>query len=440
MADLPDPAEPADPAVPAPAAPVGAVRAASGRTPGLTRRGLLGALGIGVGGAAVGAAAGYAAGSEPPAPDAAPAQPEPGTVPEAGRAVVAFHGTHQAGIDTPLQAFATFLALDLRPGVDRGALVRLMRLLTDDAARLTAGRPALADPTPELAGVPARLTITAGVGMGLLEAAGRASLAPAWLAQGLPAFGVDQLEQRWSGGDLVLQVAADDPITVSHAVRVLLTDADPFATVRWVQAGFHRPVGTAPVGMTGRNLFGQVDGTENPQPGTDDFAQVVWADAPAWLAGGSALVLRRIAMDLRVWGGLDVPTKEASIGRRLADGAPLTGGTERSAADFAALDANGFPVIPATAHIRLAHATAPSERMLRRPYNYDDGLRADGTADAGLLFAAFMADPLVQFVPVQRRLDEADVLNVWTTPIGSTVAAVLPGVAPGEVLGQALLG
>jgi dye decolorizing peroxidase len=408
------------------------------RAGGVTRRGLLGALGLGVGGVAVGAAAGYAVASEPEAPP----PPEPGSVPAPGSTVEPYHGAHQAGIATPLQAFATFVALDLRRDVDREALVRLMRLLTDDIERLTSGRPALADPTPELAGVPARLTVTVGVGMGLLEAADRADLAPAWLAEGLPAFSVDRLERRWSGGDLVLQVAAEDPVTVSHAVRVLLTDADPFATVRWVQAGFHRPVGSAPVGVTGRNLFGQVDGTENPQPGTDDFERVVWIGegAPDWLVGGSAMLLRRIAMDLRVWGGLDEVTKEASIGRRLSDGAPLTGGTERSAADFAAVDDNGFPVIPETAHIRLAHATQPSERIFRRPYNYDDGVLADGDADAGLLFAAFMADPLVQFVPVQQRLAEADVLNLWTTPIGSVLVAVLPGVAPGETLGAALLG
>jgi dye decolorizing peroxidase len=408
------------------------------RPGGVTRRGLLGALGLGVGGVAVGAAAGYAVGSES---EATPPAPEPGSVPAPGSTVEPFHGAHQAGIASPLQAFATFVALDLRREVDRAALVRLMRLLTDDIARLSAGQPALADPTPELAGVPARLTVTVAVGMGLLRAAGREAAAPAWLAEGLPAFPVDRLEERWSGGDLVLQVAAEDPVTVSHTLRVLLTDAAPFATVRWVQAGFHRPVGTAPVGVTGRNLFGQVDGTENPQPGTDDFDRVVWIaeDAPDWLLGGSALLLRRIAMDLRVWGGLDLATKEASIGRRLSDGAPLTGGTERSAPDFEAVDANGFPVIPATAHMRLARATLPGERMLRRPYNYDDGLLPDGSPDAGLLFAAFMADPLVQFVPVQRRLAEADVLNLWTTPIGSVLAAVLPGVAPGESLGAALL-
>ena len=126
-----------------------------------------------------------------------------------------------------------------------------MRLLTDDVERLSEGRPALADPQPELAGVPARLTVTVGYGMGLLEAAGLADQAPAWLAAGLPAFSIDKLQDRWTGGDLLLQVAAEDPVTVSHAVRVLLNDSGPFATVRWVQSGFHRPANTAPTGITG---------------------------------------------------------------------------------------------------------------------------------------------------------------------------------------------
>jgi dye decolorizing peroxidase len=182
----------------------------------------------------------------------------------------------------------------------------------------------------------------------------------------------------------------------------------------------------------------------NPTPGTEDFADVVWvapgAATPAWLVEGAGMVIRRIAMDLRVWGGVDSRSKEQSIGRRLSDGAPLTGGTEFTAPDYEAVDENGFLVIPPTSHMRLAHATAPSERILRRPYNYDDGIASDGSADAGLVFVAFMADPDAQFVPLQERLAKSDVLNIWTTPIGSALFAVPGGVKPGEYIGQALLG
>jgi dye decolorizing peroxidase len=409
--------------------------------PGLTRRGLLGGLVAGVGGLAVGAAAGHAAASDS---DPAPASSDADGASDAmGAQTVPFRGAHQAGIETSLQSSATFIALDLRDDVDRSALVRMMGLLTDDIERLAAGRPALADPTPELAAVPARLTVTVGFGLGLLAAAGLSDQAPDWLVAGLPEFSIDQLQDTWTGGDLLLQVAAEDPVTVSHALRVLLTDADPFATVRWVQSGFHRPAHTAPQGITGRNLMGQVDGTVNPEPGTADFASVVWVSegsSPAWLVGGSSVVVRRIAMDLRTWGGMDVAAKEEAIGRHLSDGAPLTGGTEFTAPDYEAVDENGFLVIPPTAHMRLAHATTATERILRRPYNYDQGTAADGSPDAGLVFVAYQADPAAQFVPIQQRLADSDVLNVWTTPIGSALFAVPPGVGEGEYLGQSLLG
>ncbi len=401
----------------------------------VSRRAILGGFTLGgVGAALAGAAPSGAAPGVRGGGSATPAESE-----SLGQVVIPFRGAHQAGIETPLQANATFVALDLVDGVDREALQRCMLLLTDDIDRLTRGVPALADPQPELASVPARLTVTVGFGPGLLAAAGRSDQAPAWLDEGLPAFGIDKLEKRWSDGDLLLVVAAEDPMTVSHALRVLLNDASPFATLRWSQAGFHRPANTSP-GGTGRNLMGQVDGTVNPTPGTADFADVVWIDTgPPWLVGGSAMLLRRIAMDLRTWGGMDQPAKEQAIGRTLADGGPLTGGGEFDAPDYEAVDANGFLVIPPTAHMRLAHAQVPAERIARRPYNYDVGFTKDGDPDTGLLFAAYMIDPLAQFVPIQERLAEADVLNVWTTPIGSALFAIPRGVAPGEYLGQALL-
>ena len=67
-----------------------------------------------------------------------------------------------------------------------------------------------------MAPVPARLTVTVGFGLGLLEAAGLTHQAPRWLAEGLPDFRVDRLQDRWSDGDLLLQFAADDPVTVTH--------------------------------------------------------------------------------------------------------------------------------------------------------------------------------------------------------------------------------
>lgn len=75
--------------------------------------------------------------------------------------------------------------------------------------------------------------------------------------------------------------------------------------------------------MTGRNLMGQIDGTNNPKPQQPDFATRVFcgAEAPGWLAGGSYVVQRRIRMLLDNWENLPEDRQERVIGRRKADGA-----------------------------------------------------------------------------------------------------------------------
>ncbi|MGX7730325.1 Dyp-type peroxidase [Rhodococcus sp. 2H158] len=389
----------------------------------LSRRRLLGGgaavLGVaGIGAAGIGTGLGYAATREPE--------------PTGGR-TVAFHGVHQAGIDTEPQAFAAFVALDLRPGLDRRALVGIMKVWAEDGRRLTEGSPALGDTEPELAHDPARLTVTVGFGPAVFDAAGLAAQRPEWLRP-LPAFSIDRLEERWSGGDLLVQVCADDPVTVSHATRTLAKSVRSLATVRWVQRGFRNAAGTKPAGTTMRNLMGQVDGTVNPAAGSTDFDRQVWnPGTPAWLAGGTSVVVRRIRMELDTWDELDRPARELAVGRDLASGAPLTGNREHDDPDFAATDVHGIPVIPPESHLARARPRNANERFLRRGYNYDD---PDG---AGLLFASYQADVDAQFVPVQQRLAEHDALNPWITPIGSAVFAVPPGFGPGGYPGDTLL-
>lgn len=360
-----------------------------------------------------------------------------GSEPLNGTEVVPFHGVHQAGIDTDAQAHVRLLGLDLRPEIDRDGLRRLMRILSDDAARLTQGTAALADSEPELAENPARLTITFGFGPEFVARAGGA--APRWLHP-LPPFGIDQLQPEYSDGDLLVQVASDDPMTVAHATRMLLKDARSFTTVRWSQAGFREAYGTVAPGTTMRNLFGQIDGTSNPRPGTAEFDRVVWGAQAGWMAGGTSMVLRRIAMNLDTWDELDRPGREESVGRRLSTGAPLTGQVEHDEPDFTATTPIGFPVIPEYSHLRRARSENPEERIFRRAYNYDEAPAGTPVSDAGLLFIAFQADVDRQFTPIQRRLDELDLLNIWTVPIGSAVFAIPPGCAPGGYIGETLLG
>ncbi|MFN8097143.1 MAG: Dyp-type peroxidase [Dermatophilaceae bacterium] len=357
-------------------------------------------------------------------------------LPGPGTASRAFRGEHQAGIVEDPQPYAAFVALDLPHGTTRDAIRRLFAVWTDDIERLTSGRGTLVDQEAELAAVTARLTVTLGVGPRVPAITG--ATAPEWLAP-LPAFPeIDRLDDRWGQADLLLQVCADSPTTVAHAQRRLITSAGPLVTLRWVQRGFREPY-AVPGGVPMRNLFGQVDGTVQPAvTGVD--APLLWIgdEGPEWLRGGSALVVRRIAMALDTWDRADRRSRENAIGRRLDSGAPLTGTTLTDTPNLDALDDLGFHVIDDAAHVRRAHGSG-AERFLRRPYTYDDAPEGDAVSNSGLLFAAYCADPVTQFVPVQRRIAEKDLLNLWTTPIGSAVFAIPPGARDGEILGQALV-
>ena len=346
------------------------------------------------------------------------------------------HGTHQAGVVTMPAAHTRYIAYTLRPETDHAALLRLFRIITGDIEALTAGAAPLADPEAELAARPARLTITVGVGPELVNRVDPA-LRPNWLAP-LPEFQLDELGHGYDGGDLLFIVQADDSMPVSHAARMLHRDLDSFAQVAWVQQGFRQSRGAESSDKTMRNLMGQVDGTVNPAPEDEGFDNLLWLthdDEQAWLAEGSAFVLRRIRMELDTWDMVDRPGREATIGRTLLDGAPITDphGGEHAPADFDATNSLGLTVIGPAAHIRRAHSVDPHERIVRRTVNYDDG------HEAGLLFGCYQRDPLKQFVPIQQRLDDGDLLNEWVTHTGSAVFAILPGFRSGELLGAALL-
>lgn len=413
-----------------PEEPTGAGSAA-GSSQGVRRRNLL------LGGAAAGVGALAAAGTQlvggaPSSSTAADAAPDNGA------GTVPFFGPRQAGIGTAAQAHGAFVALDLKPGIVAAGVKSLLKLLTSDAARLTQGEGALADTEAELAFRPANLTVTFGFGPGLFRVAAP-DRAPSWLRP-LPKFGIDRLVKEYSDGDLLLQICADDPLTVAHAQRMLLKDSRSFTTVRWVQQGFRRAYGTEKPGTTMRNLFGQVDGTANPAPGSESFERVVFGDGTnrPWAENGTSLVIRRISMNLDKWDELDRSGREESVGRKLSNGAPLTGVEEHDEPDFKALNPVGFPVIADFSHLRRARPEDPSQRIFRRAFNYDVPPGGPGVSDSGLLFASFQADVDRQFVPIQKRLDDLDILNQWTTPVGSAVFAIPPGCGPDGFVGEGL--
>jgi dye decolorizing peroxidase len=396
---------------------------------GISRRGLLLGTGIAFGAAAIGDTVGQTARS---------AERETAI----GSATEPFFGEHQAGVRTAMQAHGVFAAFNFTDSVTANALAGVMKVATMEAERLTRGEPGLSDSDPELAANPARLTITFGFGHKVFAAKGGLgfpSQRPTGF-DGLPAFSIDKLDPAWSGGDLLIHVAADDPLTVSHAVRHMTRVVSSIARPHYSQRGFVRAQGVAHHSVTPRNLFGHVDGVANPT--TDaEFDSHVWAPASAgWFAGGTQIVLRRIAMNLPTWDLLGTTDKEKAIGRRLSDGSPLTGTAAADRPDFDATTENGLSVIPDFAHMRRAHSGEGRHRFLRRPFSYDDGFAADGSPNVGLLFTAYQQNITEQFLPVQQALADFDLLNLWTTPIGSSEFAILPGCDVGGYIGETLLG
>lgn len=346
------------------------------------------------------------------------------------------HLAVQAGITTEQPANLVLLSFDVKEGLQPADARRLLRLLTQDIGSLTQGVVGIADPEPELSTYPANLSVTVGLGSGFFAAFGLGEAKPAWFVE-LPAYRIDQLEDRWSGGDLVLQLCGDDQMALAHARKILMSQTRRFLSLRWLQTGFSGARGSRAQGETMRNLMGQVDGTVNPKASADNTLVFITSDS-AW-RGGSTLVVRRIAMNLDTWDEVDRVGREDSLGRTIATGAPLSGEDERDDPDFSVQNALGFPLIAPYSHVRRARSEDRNQQIYRRSFNYDDAPEPGRLHNTGLVFMSYQASIEKQYMPIQKRLDELDALNEWTTPIGSAVFAILPGLGAQEYLGEGIL-
>ena len=413
---------------------------------GLSRRGLMGlALGAGAAGLVVGSGVGLVGGAaygreqERAATDAvAPAA-----------------GVHQPGITTPVQDHLHFASYDMMARTTRDDLAELLADWTYAATRMMQGLDVSAtgavggspeappDDTGEALGLPAsNLTITFGFGPSLFDDRfGLAAQKPAGLER-LPAFLGDDLDPLRSDGDLCIQACADDPQVAVHAIRNLSRIAFGRATIRWSQLGFGRTSKTTASQATPRNLFGYKDGTANIL--ADDTAALdenVWVSAsegPAWLAGGSYLVARRIAMLIETWDRTRLAEQDRVVGRDKANGAPLSGGDEFAAPDFAAVGASGAPAIDPRSHVRLAHPDMNGGiRLLRRGYNFVDGTTDLGRLNAGLFFLSFQKSP-ERYITVQKAL-ATDAMGEYLRHVGSGLWAVPPAAPAGTSIGAGLL-
>ena len=345
---------------------------------------------------------------------------------------ISFYGEHQAGITTPMQKNIYFVVLDLH-STDKEEVIQMFKDWTDYSSKLVDGElvkkdgsNALLPPsdTGETVGLnPYRLTLTFGVSADFLKKMGLEKKRPKEFRD-LPPFPKEQLQEKYTGGDIVIQACADDEQVAFHAVRNLVRKARNTVTMKWSQSGF------AAIGdrmSTPRNLFGFKDGTANVTTETD-FDQVIWTDSDDWMKGGTYMAVRRIQMFLETWDRTNLQEQENTFGRYKESGAPFGKKDEFDEVDLA--------LLPVDSHVRLAKEV--NKPIYRRSYSYSDGIvEKTGQFDTGLLFLAFQKNP-DSFVKVQTNLGAQDKMNEYVTHIGSGLFACFAGVKKGEYLGQKL--
>ncbi|ATF65376.1 MULTISPECIES: iron uptake transporter deferrochelatase/peroxidase subunit [Streptococcus] len=345
---------------------------------------------------------------------------------------ISFYGEHQAGITTPMQKNIYFVVLDLH-STDKEEVIQMFKDWTDYSSKLVDGElvkkdgsNALLPPsdTGETVGLnPYRLTLTFGVSADFLKKMGLEKKRPKEFRD-LPPFPKEQLQEKYTGGDIVIQACADDEQVAFHAVRNLVRKARNTVTMKWSQSGF------AAIGdrmSTPRNLFGFKDGTANVTK-EKDFDKVIWTESDDWMNGGTYLAVRRIQMFLETWDRTNLQEQENTFGRYKESGAPFGKKDEFDEVDL--------DLLPVDSHVRLAKEV--NKPIYRRSYSYSDGIvEKTGQFDTGLLFLAFQKNP-DSFVKVQTNLGAQDKMNEYVTHIGSGLFACFAGVKKGEYLGQKL--
>jgi len=365
---------------------------------------------------------------------------------------VPFYGHHQAGIASSQPEHLVFATFDVMDGSSE-ELRGLLQEWTAAGAKLARGARSgpsggevdgsLRDPGEAIGNGPAGLTITIGFGPSLFKTIGKQRLIQPKALAPLPLFEGESLERDRSGGDLCVQACAGDPQVAFHAIHVFTRIASGVATLRWSQQGFGRTPSTSRDEVTPRNLMGFKDGTNNVRVENEvEMDAYVWVqpgDGPAWMEGGTYMVVRRIQILLDVWDATSLEGQERAVGRKKVSGAPLGQESEYDPVDLRARR-NDELAIPADAHIRLASPDVNGgQRILRRGFSYTEpSLAGSGQLDAGLFFISFQRDPRRQFVPIQQRLAANDALGRHLLHTGSGVFACPPGVQPGGFIGEGL--
>jgi len=366
-------------------------------------------------------------------------------------------GPHQAGIATPRPAngmIASFGVVADTPD----DLEDLFRRLTGRIAFLTAGgTPPALDPRlpPADSGIvgpvirPDALTVTVSLGASLFD--DRPWLAPfkPLRLSRMTRFANDALNADLCHGDLTLQICANTQDTTIHALRDIVKAMPDRLVLKWKQEGNVPVIEPGPDGASesARNFLGFRDGSANPD--ASDVAlmdRLVWVGRergePGWALGGSYQLVRIIRNFVERWDRTPLGEQERIMGRRRDTGAPLDA---PEAGEFRVPDYARDPegaLTPLDSHIRLANPRTletDDSIILRRPFNYSNGVTRSGQLDQGLLFICYQADLEKGFIAVQRRLD-GEPLEEYIKPVGGGYFFALPGMGdPSDYLGSTLV-
>ena len=408
-------------------------------------------LGLGAAGAAL-----ASSGLSCPVMAAAPAQVTEAPKSEKTQDRHDYHGQHQAGIVTPRPAAGMVVAFDVLAS-DREDLERLFRTLDERVRFLMTGGPVeQIDPKlpPVDSGIlgpvvtPDNLTITVSVGESLFdERFGLADVKPTRLSR-MVGFPNDALDADQCHGDLSLQFCANTPDSNIHALRDIVKNLPDLLFVRWKQEGSvpaQAPTKPGEPEQSARNFLGFRDGSANPDSNDNRLMNdLVWvqpgSDEPAWAAHGSYQAVRLIRNFVERWDRTPLQEQESIFGRTKNTGAPMNGQRESDVPDYTR-DPQG-KVTKLDAHIRLANPRTPESQqnlILRRPFNYSNGVNKNGQLDMGLLFICYQADLEKGFITVQTRLN-GEPLEEYLKPVGGGYFFTLPGVTgTQDYIGRSLL-
>ncbi len=270
-----------------------------------------------------------------------------------------FWGEHQGGIVTPPQHHLYFAAFDLVTA-NREDVVKLLRAWTAAAARMTGGDTAqpmesglkLAVPRPPVdlkrdedaygSPDPARPRPTPArpwacprhaspsLSVSVRVCSSRMARTVTASPRAVPRrssicrrFAGDQMVEGHTGGDLAIQVCAEDSQVAFHAVRQLARIAEGVAQIRWAQIGYRPATGE-------RHLLGFSNGKGNPPvDDADAMNEAVWVGREGgWMRGGTYIVVRRIRFAIEHWDHMPQAYQEKAVGETKHPGMPSDRSTQ----------------------------------------------------------------------------------------------------------------